>query len=1031
MDNATRRHLLSRHRASGFPGSILDVYKAYNQGVDLIGQFEQQNNIEVARTPEQQQQGLRPAHQAGDINKSMVFPNVPPNTPFTTEGMKAPINIEKYDEQGHLVKSYENVPPGVRNLPTGPQRGTVIETPANMQSGGVRKYQNAGVTISPEEYEAKLDAAINKYGDVGLSFDPLSQEFAPGVQMLNPAEVVGDLDLDNASMQARNNYFAFKNLGEQGLQDSMGMFNSINNARNQFAEDYLAPALDVGLFLGTAGTSSGASALARGFGTATRVAPKAVGSAIKGINTGKSMLSNTVGNLTTKALNPVASTRFGQAVGKGIDYANKGAKYVMKPGQSVMNWAGNTRVGGSIRNLVNAPQTLLGGQTLGQASSAFSAASGAYNAPKSFAKLAEGDIGGAASGISKLPVGNQVVSALKAPKTLYSLYSGAKGLGELAQGDILQGTSDFSKVLPGTDLYRNTITAGNLIGGNSTPTTRTAYMSSKEMQSGSWRDSFVAESTAPPNYAEQAFINAQNPRAGIDQKIINELEYGIPPWSPYYYDPPGLTPVYPIFDALTLLNPGRLLKPAASKAINLSKSAMPESMQILKLQNQAARMPRSMRQAELDIIDDAKNIFNTARREEMGAISKLKNQADDVIQQADDLYNPKILKETTATYDPDAISVTNLLANQAKNPLYKNKYGGASIRKYQGAGPRKVLTMGMSDKYDIVPSGDPISGLATNDPARFIDTAGADFNMQWNNSPMANKMLTDSYLKSSGNNSFLSSLPYVGPYFFPGPSARTSEMTNKRNQSILETQFRATPTEEDFKDLYGYDYNPNIGAFASMNQAMPSASYTAYNPAWASQGATPYLLGVGVHERSHTSDNAGSFIPPADIKMMYDARSSDEENKVVYPTSDAFRKYIQKPTETRARIMEMRRALSARGVDVFNSPVSEKDFYEYIFEPGASPTEYNDLRKGYTEKDIFKMLNAIAYEKADKQPENVAKRGGIRIKEKNRGRFTAFAKSKGMSVQEAARHVLANRDRYSPALIRRANFARNAARWNR
>ena len=77
------------------------------------------------------------------------------------------------------------------------------------------------------------------------------------------------------------------------------------------------------------------------------------------------------------------------------------------------------------------------------------------------------------------------------------------------------------------------------------------------------------------------------------------------------------------------------------------------------------------------------------------------------------------------------------------------------------------------------------------------------------------------------------------------------------------------------------------------------------------------------------------------------------------------------------------------------------------------------------------MLNAIAYEKADKQPENVAKRGGIRIKEKNRGRFTAFAKSKGMSVQEAARHVLANRDRYSPALIRRANFARNAARWNR
>ena len=141
MDNATRRQLLMRHRQSGYPGSILDVFRAYDMGIDLLGQFEQQNNIQVAATPQQQQQGLRPAHQAGNISQSMIFPNVPPNTPFNTVGMKAPINIEKYDEQGHLVKSYENVPPGVQNLPTGPQRGTVIETPVNMQAGGI-KFQD-------------------------------------------------------------------------------------------------------------------------------------------------------------------------------------------------------------------------------------------------------------------------------------------------------------------------------------------------------------------------------------------------------------------------------------------------------------------------------------------------------------------------------------------------------------------------------------------------------------------------------------------------------------------------------------------------------------------------------------------------------------------------------------------------------------------------------------------------------------------------------------------------------------------------
>lgn len=149
LDNATRRQLLERHKSSGFPGSIIDVYNAYNQGIDLISQFEMssQPQMQVANTPQQQQEGLRPFHQQGQTNQSMAFPNVPPNTNFNTVGMKAPINIKKIDNQGNLVKSYENVPPGIQSLPTGPVGGTVIETPANMQSGGVRKYQAGNVMI--------------------------------------------------------------------------------------------------------------------------------------------------------------------------------------------------------------------------------------------------------------------------------------------------------------------------------------------------------------------------------------------------------------------------------------------------------------------------------------------------------------------------------------------------------------------------------------------------------------------------------------------------------------------------------------------------------------------------------------------------------------------------------------------------------------------------------------------------------------------------------------------------------------------
>jgi uncharacterized membrane protein (UPF0127 family) len=135
MTNEERKYLLEetkRAQSSGFEGSVLDVFRNPN----ILQEFQAQSvlqptqgsNIQIASTPEEQQQGLSgvPANQ---MPEAMVFPNVKPNTSFNTQRMTAPINIEKYDNQGHLVKSYDNVPPGIANLPMGPQGGTVIETP--------------------------------------------------------------------------------------------------------------------------------------------------------------------------------------------------------------------------------------------------------------------------------------------------------------------------------------------------------------------------------------------------------------------------------------------------------------------------------------------------------------------------------------------------------------------------------------------------------------------------------------------------------------------------------------------------------------------------------------------------------------------------------------------------------------------------------------------------------------------------------------------------------------------------------------
>ena len=135
-----RREILDMARSTGFEGSILDLYQMANQGANVPAMLQaeaqaKQENMLVAQTPQEQQVGLREQQAMGNIGASMVFPDVPANTSFNTEGMRVPINITKVDDQGHLVQSYQNVPPGIKDLPTGPKSGTVIETPAYQKGG--------------------------------------------------------------------------------------------------------------------------------------------------------------------------------------------------------------------------------------------------------------------------------------------------------------------------------------------------------------------------------------------------------------------------------------------------------------------------------------------------------------------------------------------------------------------------------------------------------------------------------------------------------------------------------------------------------------------------------------------------------------------------------------------------------------------------------------------------------------------------------------------------------------------------------
>ncbi len=79
---------------------------------------------------------------------------------------------------------------------------------------------------------------------------------------------------------------------------------------------------------------------------------------------------------------------------------------------------------------------------------------------------------------------------------------------------------------------------------------------------------------------------------------------------------------------------------------------------------------------------------------------------------------------------------------------------------------------------------------------------------------------------------------------------------------------------------------------------------------------------------------------------------------------------------------------------------------------------------GETGQNIPKTISLM-------QDDDIKKAGGIYIKPSKRGTFTAAAKKRGMGVQDFASKVLANKEDYSPAMVKKANFARNASRWKK
>lgn len=100
----------------------------------------------------------------------------------------------------------------------------------------------------------------------------------------------------------------------------------------------------------------------------------------------------------------------------------------------------------------------------------------------------------------------------------------------------------------------------------------------------------------------------------------------------------------------------------------------------------------------------------------------------------------------------------------------------------------------------------------------------------------------------------------------------------------------------------------------------------------------------------------------------------------------------------------------------------------------ASPNEVNQNPQQLARNEQIeqRQQGPVETESIDTEiSETMIAKSGIEIDPKNKGKFTRWAKARGMSVKEAYNKVMSNSKAYPPSVVKMANFAKNAAGWKK
>lgn len=186
------------------------------------------------------------------------------------------------------------------------------------------------------------------------------------------------------------------------------------------------------------------------------------------------------------------------------------------------------------------------------------------------------------------------------------------------------------------------------------------------------------------------------------------------------------------------------------------------------------------------------------------------------------------------------------------------------------------------------------------------------------------------------------------------------------------------------------------------------------------------------------SDGNPNLVEEGEVKYndyIYSAR--------LKPSKTLLKDYLLPDNYAGLTFAEVAEKLQKESEDRPNDAISKTTLDEWMSRLAGAQEEYKakaeqrklaKLVNNMTDEEKAMLASSLVQPMTQQQGIDLgqpmyAEGGKIHIAPSKRGTFTAAAKKHGKSVQAFASQVLANKENYSPAMVKKANFARNAKKF--